>query len=71
MKKNELSTAEFVAELRRLADALEKGESFEMSGTGEVISVPTNAKYDIEYEREKKKEELEIKIKWKNQQSAA
>src|SRR5262245_47573290 len=34
MEKNEFLAAEFVSELRRLADALEKGESFEMPGTG-------------------------------------
>ena len=70
MKKNKFSTAEFVVELRRLADALEKGESFAIPGSGEEISVPATAAFDIDYEREKKKEELEIKIKWKNPQAA-
>ena len=71
MKKHEFSTAEFVAELRHLADALEKGESFAMPRTGEEISVPAAAEFDIEYEREKKKAEIEIKIKWKHPQPAA
>ncbi|HQP31277.1 MAG TPA: amphi-Trp domain-containing protein [Deltaproteobacteria bacterium] len=58
------STAEFVAKLRRLADALEQGERFKIQICGERISVPADAVYTIEHEREEGREEIEFQIKW-------
>jgi amphi-Trp domain-containing protein len=46
------STAEFVAKLRRLADALEAGERFEIQVAGERIYVPARAEFNVEHERE-------------------
>lgn len=60
------STAEFVAKLRRLADALEKGERFEIQVAGERIYVPVRAEFNIEHEREGDGEEIEFQIKWTN-----
>ena len=60
------STAAFVAKLRRLADALEKGDKFEIMIAGERIYVPVRAAYNIEHEREGDSEEIEFQIKWKN-----
>jgi amphi-Trp domain-containing protein len=60
------STAEFVAKLRRLADALEKGERFEIQIAGERIYVPVRARFNIEHEREGGEEEIEFQIKWTN-----
>jgi amphi-Trp domain-containing protein len=60
------STAEFVAKLRRLADALENGDKFEIMIAGERIYVPVRAEYNIEHEREGDTEEIEFQIKWKN-----
>lgn len=57
-------TAEFVAKLRRLADALENDEQFEIQIAGERIYVPARAKYNIEHEREDGEEEIEFQIKW-------
>ena len=58
------SNAEFVEKLRRLADAIEKDEQFEIQIAGERIYVPVRAKYTIEHEREDGEEEVEFQIKW-------
>lgn len=55
---------DFIAKLRRLADALEKGEQYEIQIAGERIYVPVHAIYNIEHEREGRKEEIEFQIKW-------
>lgn len=55
---------EFIEKLRRLADALEKGERFEIQIAGERISVPVRASYNIEHEREDGAEEIEFQIRW-------
>lgn len=61
------STAEFVAKLRRLADALEAGEQFEIQIANERIYVPMRATYSIEHERGETEEEIEFQIKWENE----
>jgi amphi-Trp domain-containing protein len=60
------STAEFVAKLRRLADALEAGERFEIQVAGERIYVPARGEFNVEHEREGDEEELEFQLKWTN-----
>ena len=60
------STPEFVAKLRRLADALEQGDKFEIQIANERIYVPVRAIYNIEHEREGDEEEIEFQIKWSN-----
>jgi amphi-Trp domain-containing protein len=60
------STARFVAKLRRLADALAKGEKFEIQIAGERVYVPVRAVFNIEHEREGKEEEIEFQVKWTN-----
>ena len=55
---------DFIAKLRRLADALENGERFELQIAGERISVPVRARYNIEHEREAGEEEIEFQVKW-------
>ena len=57
-------TAEFVAKLRRFADALESGRRFRIQIAGERISVPAGALFNIEHEREGHQEEIEFQIKW-------
>ncbi len=57
---------EFVSKLRRLADAIETGEKFEIQVAGERIYVPVKAVYNIEHEREGDEEELEFQIRWSN-----
>lgn len=61
------STKEFVAKLRRLADALEQGEAFEIQIANERIYVPKRAIFNIEHEREDGEEEIEFQLKWKHE----
>lgn len=56
--------AEYVSKLRRLADALENGDKFEIQIAGERIYVPVRAAYTIEHERDGDNEEIEFQIKW-------
>jgi amphi-Trp domain-containing protein len=58
------STKEVVAKLRRLADALEAGTTFEIQIAGERISIPPDAVVAFEYERRDGEEEMEIELKW-------
>ena len=60
------STPEFVAKLRRLADALETGKRFTITVAGERISIPSSAAFNVEHERDGKDEEIEFQIKWTN-----
>lgn len=55
---------DFVAKLRRLADAIENGERFEIHIAGERIYVPVRAQFTIEHERSDEDEEIEFQIKW-------
>ena len=59
-------TADFIDKLRRLADALEKGERFAIQIAGERIFVPARATVNIEHERGEDGEEIEFQIKWTN-----
>jgi hypothetical protein len=43
------STSGFVAKLRRLADALEAGERFEIQVAGERVYVPAGAGFNVEH----------------------
>jgi amphi-Trp domain-containing protein len=56
--------ADFVAKLRRLADAVENGDRFVIRIAGERVSVPVRARFNIEHERADGEEEIEFQIKW-------
>ncbi len=58
------SNKEFVAKLRRLADAIESGEKFEIQVAGERIYVPVRAEFSVEHERGSDEEEVEFQLKW-------
>lgn len=58
------ATHEVVAKLRRLADALETGESFRIQIAGERFRVPARAEFSIEHERTDSEEEVEFQLKW-------
>lgn len=58
------STAEVVAKLRRLADALETGEPFRIQIAGERFWVPRRAQFSIEHERGDTDEEVEFQLTW-------
>lgn len=56
---------EFVAKLRRLADALEQGKAFTIQVAGERLRIPADALFNIEHEREGGVDELEFQLRWK------
>ncbi len=60
-------TAQVVAKLRRLADALETGEPFRIQIAGERIRVPGRAEFSIEHEREGDSEEIEFQLTWSHE----
>lgn len=55
---------QFVEKLRRLADAIEAGERFEIQVVGERVYVPARATFNIEHERGDGEEEIEFQIRW-------
>jgi amphi-Trp domain-containing protein len=65
------STSEFVSKLRRLANALEAGERFEIQVAGERIYVPVRAEFNVEHEREGINEETKFQLKWTDQRSSS
>lgn len=58
------STPDVVAKLRRLADALETGQSFRIQVGGVRIRVPVRAQFSIEHELGDDEEEIEFQLKW-------
>ena len=58
------TTAEVVAKLRRLADALESEQPFRIQIAGERIRVPARGQFSIEHERGEDEEEIEFQLKW-------
>jgi amphi-Trp domain-containing protein len=58
------STAETVAKLRRLSDAMEQEKPFRIQIAGERIRVPEHAEFSIEHERDSDSEEIEFQFKW-------
>jgi amphi-Trp domain-containing protein len=61
--------AEFVTKLRRLADAIENDERFEIQIAGERVYVPARAVFNIEHERSGDEEEVEFQMRWKRSES--
>lgn len=57
-------TAAFVAELRRLADALESGTAFSITVDGEEVSAPEGALLSVVHESEDGHVELEFQLSW-------
>jgi amphi-Trp domain-containing protein len=58
------AVSEFVAKLRRLADALEGGRAFEIQVAGQRLYVPAEAHFGVEHERSGNTEELEFQVRW-------
>ncbi len=56
---------DFIAKLRRLADALEVGKPFSIQVAGERLHIPADAAFNIEHEREGDREELEFQLLWR------
>lgn len=55
---------DFVAKLRRLADALESGTPFFIEHDGEEISIPEGAILSVAYEHEDGESEVEFQLSW-------
>ena len=55
----------FIATLRRLADALESGETFRIQVQNKRFEVPAGAALVIEHEVEDDSEELSLELQWK------
>ncbi|MBN1204302.1 MAG: amphi-Trp domain-containing protein [Myxococcaceae bacterium] len=58
---------DFVAKLRRLADALEAGKAFPIQVAGERLHIPADAVFNIEHERTAGVDELEFQLRWKKE----
>jgi amphi-Trp domain-containing protein len=58
------STKEFVAKLRRLADALETEQAFEIQIAGERLYIPASVDFSIEHERSNETDEVEFQLRW-------
>jgi amphi-Trp domain-containing protein len=63
------STADTVAKLRRLADAMEQKKPFRIQIAGERIVVPDHAQFSIEHERGSDSEEIEFQFTWTRAES--
>jgi amphi-Trp domain-containing protein len=59
------SRTQFVAKLRRLADALEAGAPFTIQVAGERLRVPADVAFNIEHERAGGQDELEFQLRWR------
>ena len=54
--------------LRRLAEALEKNESFRIQVVNKRFTVPANAELSVEHEVEDGIEELELQLRWRDEE---
>ena len=59
---------EFVAKLRRLADAIESKEAFTIQVAGERLRISASATFNIEHERSGGEHELEFQLKWEDEE---
>ncbi len=56
--------AQFVAKLRRFADAIESGKAFSIQVANERLHIPADATFNIENERAGGTDELEFQVRW-------
>ena len=59
------SRAQFVAKLRRLADAIERERDFTIQVASERLRIPATALFNIEHERAGGVDELEFQLRWR------
>ena len=57
--------AQFVAKLRRLADALEAGRPFSIQVANERLHIPADVAFNVEHERAEGEQELEFQLRWR------
>lgn len=58
--------AQFVAKLRRFADAIETRKAFTIQVKGERLRIPADAIFNIEHERSGEEDELEFQLRWRS-----
>lgn len=58
------SRTQFVAKLRRLADAIESQQAFTIQVAGERLRIPAEAVFNVEHERAGTRQELEFQLIW-------
>ena len=63
--EKEYPPQEFVAKLRRLADAIENNGRFRIQIADRRVCVPAQARFTVEHEKSASEEEIEFQIKWK------
>ena len=57
---------QFVAKLRRFADAIEREGAFAIQVGGERLHISADAEFNIEHERAGGSHELEFQLRWKS-----
>lgn len=62
--EKDCSRAHFVDTLRRLADAVERGDDFRIQVAGARFRVPADARLAIAHEAADGEEELELQLSW-------
>jgi amphi-Trp domain-containing protein len=60
------SRQQFVAKLRRLADAVESRRPFTIQVAGEKLRIPADAAFNVEHERSGASQELEFQLLWQH-----
>lgn len=63
--EKDVSVEYFVTTLRRLADALERGEPFRIQVANHRFVVPAGAQLVLEHEVGESLEELALEVQWK------
>ena len=64
--EKDVPVSQFVDTLRRLADALEAGESFRIQVQNRRFTVPADADIVIEHEVDGGNEELALELQWES-----
>jgi amphi-Trp domain-containing protein len=59
------SRERFVETLRRVADAVERGEGVRIQVANRRFTIPADAELSIEHEAEGGDEELELQLRWR------
>lgn len=62
------SRSQFVAKLRRLADAVESERAFTIQVASERLRIPASAAFNIEHERSGGRQELEFQLSWASEE---
>ena len=62
--ERDITPAAFAALLRRVADAVEAGESFRIQVVNQRFTVPKGAELSVEHEADDGNHELELQLKW-------